>query len=117
MSKVYIVQKVVRVQKNSDGKVESVREAFNFDPARVYGELEYVLDYNPGRFSARQIVNDIKRGLRDFSRDDYLIPVGDPSVIGITIAIACRMTNGKIRTLRWDKQIAAYSVVEYDINV
>ena len=114
MSKVYIVQQPRRVQREGE-KVVSVSPAYNYDPARVYGELEYCLNSGNARFSARQTVLELRRALKDFTVDDYILPSGDPGIIGVAVAIAAHLTNGRVKVLRWMRQEKTYLVMEYEI--
>ena len=56
----------------------------NILSAEKYGELKLVLPSGHNLFlSVGPTVNRIKRKLKDFSDDDYLLLMGDPACIGI----------------------------------
>lgn len=112
---VYIVQEPRRVER--EGKaVKSVKPVFNYDPARAYGDLEYLIHGGNARFSPRHTVDELKRGLKDFTEDDYILPTGDPGIIGVAIALAARMTGGRVKVLRWMREDRNYLEMEYNLN-
>ena len=116
MSNVYIVQEPKRVTKE-DGRVTAVSPVYNYEPARVYGDLVYCLRQGNARFSARQTVSNLRSALRNFTADDYILPTGDPGIIGVAMAIAFRNSGGKVKVLRWMRKEQSYLEMEYDINV
>ncbi len=116
MSTVYIVQEPNRVTKEN-GKVKSVVPVYNYAPAKAYGDLTYMLDQGNARFSPRQTVRELTHALRNFTEDDYLLPTGDPGIIGVAMALAFKQTRGKLKVLRWMRKERSYIVLEYNINV
>lgn len=116
MPKVYIVQEPNRVTV-VDGVVTNVIPTYNYDPAKVYGELVYCMRHGNARFSARQTVLELRHALRNFTVDDFILPTGDPGVIGMAIALAAKQTLGKVKVLRWMRKDKDYLVMEYDLNI
>ena len=116
MSKVYIVQEPNRIQKEN-GKVIRVDPVYNYESARVYGDLVYCMRHGNARFNPEQTVKELRYMLRDFTVDDYILPTGDPGIIGVAIAIAAKHTKGKFKVLRWMRHEQSYLEMEYDINV
>jgi hypothetical protein len=47
------------------------------------------------------------------TRDDFLVLVGDPVMIGLCVAVAAELI-GRVRLLRWDKRTLAYFPIEVD---
>ena len=47
---------------------------------------------------------------------DFLLLSGDPKVIGLAIAVACDINNGKYTTLTWDRQEKMYYPTEFNIH-
>ena len=100
MSNVYIVQ-------DSPGK--------NFIPAEKFGEAKYLL---VGRQSslAVPVIRKLRRELRNFTDEDYLLLVGDPVAIGVATALAARQNRGRVKVLKWDRQESCYYVVQIDLD-
>ena len=51
-------------------------------------------------FSSSPFVFKMKKNLRDFRPQDYLLLTGDPAVIGISCAIVSDQTNGQFNLLK-----------------
>ena len=50
-----------------------------------------------------------------YKETDYLLLSGDPKVIGLAIAVACDINNGKYTTLTWDRQEKMYYPIEINL--
>ena len=85
-------------------------------PATKWGELNSLASpfdqvlMNPGR-----IVSQIRRKLKWFDDEDWLLAMGDPAIIGIAFAIAADANAGRINMLKWDKMEATYYPIEIDL--
>ena len=85
--------------------------------ATKWGELIPLANYNdqlhlnPGR-----LVSLIKRKLKDFSDDDWLLAIGDPAIIGVAFAVASDVNNGRVNILKWDKIERIYYPVRISIR-
>ena len=92
------------------------RPKFNIIGAQKFGKIEVLLreDTQIVR-SPGPITYQLRRLLKNFSDKDYLLLSGDPKVIGLSIAVACDINNGKYKTLTWDKQEKMYYSTEFNI--
>lgn len=108
---VYITQEV-RKSAPSGG----YQPQYNFKPALKYGELRVLVPAGMSLLSPVPLVRTLKEKLRGFTDDDYLLAVGDPSIIAAASIIAANNNQGKIRVLKWDKQLADYLPIELDIS-
>ena len=68
-----------------------------------------------GRISLK-IEADSLSLVKIFSDKDFLLLSGDPKVIGLAIAVACDINNGKYTTLTWDRQEKMYYPTEFNIH-
>ena len=66
-------------------------------------------------FSSSPFVFKMRKNLRDFRPQDYLLLTGDPSVIGISNAIVSDLTNGQFNHLKWDRREAKYYPINFDL--
>ena len=57
----------------------------------------------------------MRKNLKDFTKQDYILLTGDPAVIGISCAIASDMTNGQFNLLKWDRRELKYYPIEIDL--
>jgi len=92
------------------------RPKFNIIGAQKFGRIEVLLreDTQIVR-SPGPITYQLRRLLKDFTDKDYLLLSGDPKVIGLAIAVACDINNGKYISLTWDKQEKMYYSTEFNI--
>jgi hypothetical protein len=53
--------------------------------------------------------------MKDYTEEDYVVAVGDPSLIAAVSCIAVRKTGGLLRILKWDRQTSSYIPVEANV--
>jgi hypothetical protein len=54
--------------------------------------------------------------MKDFTDEDYLIAVGDPSVIAMAAAVAGEFNLGRFKLLKYDGRAKDYLVVAVDLH-
>ena len=59
-------------------------------------------------YSTAPYTQKMKKNLQDFRKEDYLLAVGDPVIIGISTAAVSEVTNGQFNMLKWDKREYRY---------
>ena len=92
------------------------RPKFNIIGAQKFGKIEVLLKEDTQIVrSPGPITYQLRRLLKNFTDKDYLLLSGDPKVIGLSIAVACDINNGKYKTLTWDKQEKMYYSPEFNI--
>jgi hypothetical protein len=93
------------------------RPKYNIIGAQKFGEIKVLLreDTQIVR-SPGPITYQLRRLLKDYTDKDYLLLSGDPKVIGLAIAVACDINNGKYTTLTWDRQEKMYYPTEFNIH-
>lgn len=106
---VYITQEVRKSTGNG-----SYQPQYNFKPALKYGELKVLVPAGMSLLSPVPLVRTLKEKLADFGNDDYLLAVGDPSIIAVASVIAAGRNGGKLKVLKWDREISDYIPVEID---
>ena len=57
----------------------------------------------------------MRKNLQDIRQQDYLLAVGDPTIIALSAIIASEQTNGQFNMLKWDKREYRYYPLEFDI--
>lgn len=116
MPRVFVVQKAIKAIRGGDGQTIKHASMFDLSPAEKFGDVEILNE--PGDLSLMpfRAVKHLKEKLKNFSDNDFIIPMGDPVLIGATIAIASAMNHGKVKILRWDKHDSAYTPLEYDFG-
>ena len=93
------------------------RPKYNIMGALKYGKLKVLLKENTQIvLSPGPIVFELRRLLKDYTSNDYLLLSGDPSVIGLACAIVFDINNGKFNLLKWDRQEKVYYPLEIDLH-
>lgn len=108
MSKVYAPQ----VPSKFDPATKLWVPSINLDPAKQFGEVVTMLPPNANRLHINPLVVALREQMKDFSAEDYIVAVGDPSLIAAAACIAVKKTGGLLRILKWDRQTSSYIAVE-----
>lgn len=96
-----------------------VQEMSNHDisGAMKFGQMQVLLPSNTQiAFSTAPVVRRLKRKLREFTDNDYLLLTGDPVAIGLVCAIAAAYNSGRYTALKWDRRERLYIPVRIDIT-
>ena len=92
------------------------RPKYNIIGAQKFGKLKVLLKENTQIvLSPGPIIFELRRLLKDYTSKDYLLLSGDPSVIGIAVAIVSDINNGKFNLLKWDRQEQMYYPLEINL--
>ena len=113
---VYIVQDVKRSYKDKSGAVREAASMFNFDPAKIYGTLEFLLPAGDVSSAPAQLLFLLRHGLKDFNDTDHLIMTGDPIAMGVALKICAENNRGIINVLKWIRKEQRYVSLRYDIT-
>ena len=81
----------------------------NIVGAQKYGDLKFLLpELSQMIFSPGPLIFKLRKLLKNFKPEDYLLLTGDPAIIGVACSIVSDITNGKYNLLKWDKQERKY---------
>ena len=107
-NKVYVIQHIAGT---ADG-----RPKINIMGAADYGKFKFLLpEFSQMIFSPGPLIFKLRKELKDFTTEDYLLLTGDPAIIGVACSIVSDMTNGKYNLLKWDKQEKQYYPIEINL--
>ena len=88
----------------------------NILSASDYGYLVICLpNRDQAILSTAPYVQKMRKNLQDIRKQDYLLAVGDPTIIALSAIIASEQTNGQFNMLKWDKREYRYYPLEFDI--
>lgn len=110
MPKVYIPQVPSRFDPGTGLFIPTV----SMHTADKFGDRVECLPPGAGRLHVAQIAVALREKLRDITEDDWLVAVGDPSMIAAASVIMFKKT-GKLRLLKWDRVQAIYLPVEIPV--
>ena len=98
---VYVIQEIPGTR---DGKPR-----INIMGAADYGSLKFLLpELSQIIFSPGPLIFKLRKALKNYTSEDYLLLTGDPAIIGVACSIVSDITNGKYKLLKWDKQEKKY---------
>ena len=108
-------EKIVYVIQEIPGTKEG-RPKINILGASEYGTFKFLLpELSQIIFSPGPLIFKLRKCLKDFTTEDYLLLTGDPAIIGVACSIVSDMTNGKYNLLKWDKQERKYYPIEINL--
>ena len=65
------------------------------------GKFKFLLpEFSQIIFSPGPLVYKLRKGLKDFKKEDYLLLTGDPAIIGVVCCLISDMTNGRFSLLQ-----------------
>ena len=105
---VYVIQEIPGTQAGNP--------KINIIGASQYGKFKFLLpEFSQIIFSPGPLIFKLKKALRDFKEEDYLLLTGDPAIIGVACSIVSDITNGKYNLLKWDKQERKYYPISINL--
>ena len=108
-------EKIVYVIQEIPGTREG-RPKINILGASEYGTFKFLLpELSQIIFSPGPLIFKLRKSLKDFTTEDYLLLTGDPAIIGVACSIVSDMTNGRYNLLKWDKQERKYYPIEINL--
>ena len=85
--------------------------------ATRFGELVALVPQNLNVvMNSVSVLNSLYDGLAGYTPNDFLLPTGDPVIIGLAFTVAAEISRGHLRVLKWDRQINDYYSVLLNLN-
>ena len=105
---VYVIQEIPGTQ--------SGNPKINIMGASHYGQFKFLLpEFSQMIFSPGPLIYKLRKGLKNYKVNDYLLLTGDPAIIGVACSIVSDITHGKYNVLKWDKQERKYYPIEINL--
>ena len=109
--KVYVIQEIPGSKAGSP-KINIIGAA----DYSTSGKFNFLLpEFSQMIFSPGPLIYKLRKGLKNYTPDDYLLLTGDPAIIGVACSIVSDITNGKYNLLKWDKQERKYYPIEINL--
>jgi hypothetical protein len=111
MPRVYVIQNTHRLNRDT----HTLEPKYDFDEAKQFGDVVFLLSpmakpHDP------TVIKELREKLRDITTHDYLLLVGNPSLIGFACAVAADATDGRLKVLQWDGKNKAYVCVSANLR-
>lgn len=101
LGKVYVTQKVIEQRR------------IDISDALRYGDvIELLPNDNNQMLNVGNVRAILRNKLKDFSDDDCLLPIGDPTAIMLAGIVAGSMNNGNVKVLKWDRDENRYYCIQ-----
>ena len=108
LPKVYVIQELPGTKAGSP--------KINIMSAADYGDFKFLLpEFSQIIFSPGPLIFKLRKALKDFKKEDYLLLTGDPAIIGVACSIVSDMTGGNYKLLKWDRQERKYYPIEINL--
>ena len=92
------------------------RPRINILGAEEFGKLEFLLpEFSQIVFSPGPLIFELRKKLKNFKKEDYILCTGDPAIIGLSTAIVSDITQGKFNLLKWDRQETRYYPLTFNL--
>ena len=106
---------VVHVIQEIPGTKEG-KPKINIIGAAEFGSFKFLLpELSQIIFSPGPLIYKLRKVLKDFKKEDYLLLTGDPAIIGVACSIVSDMTGGNYKLLKWDRQERKYYPIEINL--
>ena len=105
---VYVIQEIAGTKEG--------RPKINILGAAEYGTFKFLLpELSQMIFSPGPLIFKLRKGLKDYTIEDFLLLTGDPAIIGVACSIVADITSGKFNLLKWDKQERKYYPIHINL--
>jgi hypothetical protein len=105
---VYVIQEIAGTKEG--------RPKINIMGAAEYGTFKFLLpELSQMIFSPGPLIFKLRKGLKDYTTEDFLLLTGDPAIIGVACSIVADITAGKFNLLKWDKQERKYYPIHINL--
>lgn len=92
------------------------KKGINILPAVEYGEIKVCWNGEQLMTDTFGCIRQIRKAMKNAVPGDYILCVGDPSVIAICAVVLSEKTNGYYRILKWDKQTKKYYAITINMG-
>lgn len=108
MPKVYVIQN--HCSYNRDTGLMEPR--FDLSPAEQFGELEFLLSPVTVPSKPARAIAELRKKLKDFCDDDFMLMIGNPCFIAWACTIAADINYGRVALLQYNGSRKQYFVVK-----
>lgn len=107
MANVYVVQNHLRYDPDQGELVPR----YNISSAERFGKLRFILNPRCNTQRPEEVVAKMDLILAGYTDEDYLLPIGNPALIGWAVALAAAHNEGRVRMLVWSGKDRNYAEV------
>ena len=112
MPKCYIIQEPMR----RDLQTGQLTPVMDFRRVLDYGDPVVCLPTGRVALAPGPTIDALKEKLKDYTDEDYIVSVGDPSAMFIAAMVIGQLNRNRCKLLKWDKNTSRYIQVDIDLN-
>lgn len=87
---------------------------FDFSAAAEFGDIEFLLSPTAAPFRPDSVIEELHNKLSTIKPDDYLLLIGNPVLIGLSVAVAADYLEGRVQMLQWSGKDGRYLPIVAD---
>lgn len=108
----------VQVPHYFDQGAKEWRPKVNVHNATPYGAVVSLVPHDQVQAAlvTQPTLSTLRRKLKDFNDDDYLLPVGDITLVAMAVAVALDVNRRRVKLLRWSRERKAYDVIDLNLS-
>jgi hypothetical protein len=88
---------------------------YDVSEAKEYGEIVYLLGPKTKPYKSEPIIKRLHECLCDYTTADYLLLIGNPCLIGWTVAVAAQHNEGVVNLLQWSNAEDRYILINSNV--
>lgn len=96
--------------------VQDPGDRIDVTPAMKFGAFKVLLPPGDVILSPDRCVSTLRKALKTFSDDDYILPIGDPAGMMVACHVAAEANRGVVNILRWVKRQNDYVPIKLDFR-
>lgn len=114
MPRVFVVQEPLK-------KVAGVvMPRIDYGTLTPYGDVKFLFQWSEGRDDTvmeetAPIIWKLRAALHDYTAQDYLVPLGNPVLIAMAVAVAADCNDGIVTMLDWIRDESRYRTITFDL--
>lgn len=98
-----------------DFETGEFRAMYDLTPARNFGDLETLFPSGPIPLDTDFVIEVMMQKLRNYTDNDYIMCIGDPTLISIATVCAAKINNFKVSLLRYSKKERFYIPTKWSV--
>ena len=101
------------MKRGPNGDLVSV---MNFAKCSEFGDPVVCLPRGQMALSPHPTKEKLREVFRDFTDNDFIVAVGDPTLIFLAGMVICDLNRGRCNMLKYDREVRSYLKVEFNIH-
>jgi hypothetical protein len=106
---------ILQEPKRKDRDTGQMVSVMNFGRVSEFGDPVVCFTHHQVSLIPHPTKERLKDLLRDFTDEDYIVAVGDPTLIFLAGMVVSDLNRGCCKMLKYDKEARSYTKIQFDI--